>query len=159
MNLLLCQKLVQVQRILFHLSTKISIVRNLFLSWINHFVTSLPLKMNIGCLSLPQSRSSTTHRYKQHFFSARVFQVYVSTVKITCEQWSKLQFTEDLTFHSFYRSYNVPDFFGHKGKTAEQWNFCVANKLLLNKVSVYHEKLYADSFLTKNWILRFFSSQ
>ena len=62
-------------------STNNSIESNLYLSWSNHLVTSFRLELNIGGFSEHQNKTSDTDRYKGYFFTARVSQVNVNTVK------------------------------------------------------------------------------
>ena len=71
-------------------SSNTSIVWNLYFSWSNHLVTSYRLKMNVGGLSEHQNKTSDTNRYKGYFFTARVSQVNVNTVKRFFEQWSDM---------------------------------------------------------------------
>ena len=40
-----------------------------------------------------------------------------------------------------------------------QWNFCVANDIVLNQVGVYHERVYADNVVSKLWFVRSVSFQ
>ena len=72
------------------LSTNTSIVWNLYFSWSNHLVTSFRLKMNVGGFSEHQNKTGDTRRYKGIFFTTRVSQVNVNTVKRIFEQRSEL---------------------------------------------------------------------
>ena len=72
------------------LSTNTSIVWNLCFSWSNNLVTSLRLEMNVEGFSEHQNKTSDTNRFKRYFFTARVSQVNVNTVKRIFEQRSEL---------------------------------------------------------------------
>ena len=72
------------------LSINTSTVWNLYFSWNNHLVTSFRLEMKIGRFSKHQNKTSDTNRYKGYFFTARVSQVNVNTVKRIFEQRSEL---------------------------------------------------------------------
>ena len=72
------------------LSTNTSIVWNLYFSWSNHLVTSFRLEMIVGGFSEHQNKTNDTNRYKGYFFTARVSQVNVNTVKRIFEQRSEL---------------------------------------------------------------------
>ena len=63
------------------LSTNTFIEWNLSFSWSNHVVTSFTLKMNVGGFSEHQNETSDTDRYKRYFFTARVSQVKMNTMK------------------------------------------------------------------------------
>ena len=67
------------------LSTKTSLEWNLYCSWSNHLVTSFRLEMNVGSFSEHQNKTSDTNRYKGYFFTARVSQVNLNTMKRTFE--------------------------------------------------------------------------
>ena len=47
--------------------------------------------MNVGGFSKDPNKTSDTDRYKGYFFTARVSQVNVNTMKSIFEQWSELQ--------------------------------------------------------------------
>ena len=72
------------------LSSNRSIVWNFYLSWSNHLVVSYVLKMNAGHLSKHQNKPSDTDRHKGYFFTRRVSQINVYTMKRIFEQRSKL---------------------------------------------------------------------
>ena len=72
------------------LSTNTSIVWSLYFSWSNHLVTSFRLEMNVGGFSEHQNKTSDTDRYNGYFFTARVSQVNVKTIKRVFEQRSEL---------------------------------------------------------------------
>ena len=72
-------------------STNTSIEWNLYLSWSNHLVASFRLEMKVGSFSEHQNQTSETNRYKWYFFTARVSQVNVNTMKKISEQRSELQ--------------------------------------------------------------------
>ena len=44
-------------------------------------------------------------------------------------------------------------------KAAQQWRLCVAHIIVLNQVSVYHERMYADKVISKHWLVMSSSSQ
>ena len=142
------------------LSTNTSIVRNLYLSWSNHLVTFFWLEMNVGGFSEHQNKTSDTDRYKKYFFTARISQVNVNTMRKIFEQLSELQVAECLIVHVLSSSYNVSRLeLRNKKKATQQWSFCVANHNVLNQVGVYHERVYADNVVSNFWFVRSFSSQ
>ena len=51
----------------------------------------------------------------------------------------------------------IPSFHGRKA--TQQWSLCVANDIVHNQVGVYHERVYADNFLSNFWFVRSFSCQ
>ena len=89
------------------LSTNTSVKWNLYFSWINHIVTSFRLEMIVGSFSEHQNKTSDTDRYKGYFFTARVSQVNVNTMKRVFEQRSELQVAKFLIVHVLSSSYNV----------------------------------------------------
>ena len=116
--------------------------------------------MNVGGFSEHQNKTSDTNRYKGYFFTARVFQVNMDTVKRIFEQRSELQFAKCLIVHVLSSSYNVSRLeLRNKRKTTQQWSLRVANDIVLNQVYVYHERVYADNVLSKFWFVMSFSSQ
>ena len=142
------------------LSTNTSIEWNLYFSWSNHLVTSFRLEMNVGSFSEHQIKTSDTDRYKRYFFTARVSQVNVITMKRIFEQRSELQLAKCLIVHVLSSSYNVSRLeLSNKKEATQQWSFCVANDILLNQVGVYHDRVYADNVVSKFWFVRSFSSQ
>ena len=142
------------------LSTNTSIEWNLYLSGSNHLVTSFRLEMNVGGFSEHRNKTSDTDRYKKYFFTARVSQVYVNTMKKIFEQRSKLQVAKCLIVHVLSSSYNVSRLeFRNKKKAMQQGSLCVANDIVLNQVGVYHERVYADNVVSKFWFVRSFYSQ
>ena len=133
---------------------------NLSLSWSNHLVTSFRLEMNVGGFSEHQSKASDTDRYKSHFFTARVSQINVITMKKFFEQQSELQVAKSLIVHVLSSSYNIPRLeLRNKKKATQPWSLFVANDNVLNQVGVYHERVYADNVLSKFWFVRSFNSQ
>ena len=89
------------------LSTNTSIVWNLYFSGSNQLVTSFRLEMNFGgCFEL-QNKTSDTDRHKEYFFTARVSQVIVETMKTIFEQRSELQVAKCLIVHVLSSIYNV----------------------------------------------------
>ena len=142
------------------LSTNTSIEWNLDLSWSNHLVTFFRLEMNFGGFSEHQNKTSDTDRYKRYFFTARVSQVNVNTMKRIFEQRSELQVAKCLIVHVLSSSYNVSRPELRNKRTARQrWSFFVANDIVLIPVGVYHERRYADNVVSKFWIVRYLCSQ
>ena len=121
---------------------------------------SFRLEMKVGSFSEHQNKTSDTNRYKRFFFTARVSQVNVNTMKRIFEQRSELKFAKCLIVHVLSSSYNVSRLeLRIKRKATQQWSFCVANDILLNQVGVYHERVYADNVVSIIWFVRSFSSQ
>ena len=124
------------------LSTNTSIEKNLYLSCSNHVITSFRLEMNVGGLSEHQNKTSDTDRYKGYFFSARVSQVNMNTMRKIFEQLSELQVAKCLIVHVLSSSQNFSRIeLRNKKKATQQWNFCVANDIVLNQVVVYQEEV------------------
>ena len=97
---------------------------------------------------------------KGYFFTARVSQVNVNTMKRFFEQRSELQVAKCLIVHVLSSSYNFSRLEPrNKRKATQQWSLCVANDIVLNQVCVYHERVYAYSVVSKFWSVRSFSSQ
>ena len=116
--------------------------------------------MNVRGFSEHQNKTSDTDRYKKSFFTARVFQVNVNTMKRSFEQRSKLQVAKCLIVHVLSISYNVSGLeLRNERNATQQWSLCVANDIGLNQVNVYHERVYADKVVSKFWFVRSFSSQ
>ena len=44
-------------------------------------------------------------------------------------------------------------------KTTQQWSIRLANDIVLNRVRVYHERMYADNVVRKLWFVMSFFSQ
>ena len=132
------------------LSTNTSIEWSLYLSWSNNLVTSLSLKMNVGGYSEHQNMMSDTNRYiKKYFFTARVPQVNVNTIKRFFEQRSELQVAKCLIVHILSSSYNVssPEL-RTKRETTQQLRPRVANVIVFNQVRVYYERLYGGNVVS-----------
>ena len=111
--------------------------------------------MNVGDFSEHQNKTSDTDRYKKYFFTARVSQVNVNTMKRIFGLPSELQVTECLTVHVLSSSYIVSRLeLRNKRKATQQWNHCVANDIVLNHVGVYHERMCADNVESKFWFVR-----
>ena len=89
------------------LSTNTSIERNIYLSWRNHVVTSFRLEMIVGGFSEHQNKKSDFNRYNGYFFTARVSQVDVNTMKRNFEHRSELQVAKPLIVHVLSSSYDV----------------------------------------------------
>ena len=115
--------------------------------------------MNVGGFSEHQNKTSDTDRYKKKFFTARVSQVNVNTIKRTLEQRFELQVIKCLIVHVLFSSYNVSKLeLRNKRKPTQQWRLCVANDIVLNQVGVYHESVCGQC-RNKFWFVRSFSSQ
>ena len=142
------------------LSTNTSIVWNLHLSWSNHLGTSFRLEMNVGGFSEHQNKTSDTDRYKRYFFTARVSQVNLNSMKRIFEQRSELQVAKCLIVHVLSSSYNVSRLeLRNKRKATQQGNLCVTNDIVLNQVCVYQDRVYAYNVVSRFWFVRSFSSQ
>ena len=116
--------------------------------------------MNVADFSEHQNKTSDTDRYKSFFFTDRVSQVNVNTMKRIFEQWFELQVAKFLIDHVLSNNYNVSRFeLRNKRKATQQWSFCVTNDIVLNQVCVYHERVYAYNVVSKFWFVRSFSSQ
>ena len=106
---------------------------NFYLSWSNQLGTSFRLEMNVGSFSEHQNKTTDTNRYRWYFFTARVSQVNVITMKRTLEQRSELQVAKCLIVHVLSSRYSVSRLeLRNKRKALQQWNFCVANDTVLN---------------------------
>ena len=102
--------------------------------------------MNVAGFSEHQNKTSDTDRYKRYFFTARVSQVNVNSVKRIFEQRSELQVAKSLIVHVMSSSYNVSRLeLRNKKKTTQQGSLCVVNIIVLNQVGVYHERKYANN--------------
>ena len=142
------------------LSANTSIEWNLYFSSGNHLVSSFRLEMNIGSFPEQQNKTSDTGRYKWYFFTNRVSQVNVNSMKRNFEQRSELQVAKCLIIHVLSSSYNVSRLeLRNKKKATQQWSLSVANDNVLNQLGIYHERVYANSFVSKLWFVRSFSSQ
>ena len=116
--------------------------------------------MNVGGLCEHQNKTSDSDRYKGHFFTARVSQVNVNTLKRIFEQRSELQVAKCLIVHVLSSSYKVSRIeLRNKRKATQQWSLCVANEIVLNQVCVSHERVYAYKVVSTFWFVRSFSSQ
>ena len=116
--------------------------------------------MNVGSFSEHQNKTSDTDRNKGYFFTTRVNQVNVNTMKRTFEQRSELPVAKRLIVHVLSKSNNVSRLeLRNKRKARQHWNFRVANDIVLNQVGVYHERVYADNVGSKLWFVKSFSSQ
>ena len=96
--------------------------------------------MNVGGFSEHQNKTSDTDRYKEFFFTARVSQVNVNTMKRILEQRSELQLAKSLIVDILSSSYNVSRIeLRNKRKATQQWSLRVANvtTLLYSITSVY----------------------
>ena len=93
--------------------------------------------MKVGSFSEHQNKMKDTDRYKRFFFTARVSQVNVKTMKKNFEQRSELQVAKCLILHLLSSRYNVSRLqLRNKKKSTQQWSFCVANHNVLNQVCV-----------------------
>ena len=88
------------------LSTNTSIEWSLYFCWSNHIVTSFRLEMNVGAFSEYQNKTSVTDGCKGYFFTARVSQVNMNTMKNIFEQRSELQVAKCLIVHVLSSSYD-----------------------------------------------------
>ena len=143
------------------LSTNTSLEWNLYSSWSNLEVaiTSFRLEMNVGGFSKHHNKTSDTDRYKWYFFTARVSQVNVNTMEKNFEQRSELQFAKYLIVHVLSSSYNISSLeLRNKRKAMQQWSLRIANKIMLDQVCVYHERVYVDNVVSKFWFVRPFPS-
>ena len=102
--------------------------------------------MNVGGFSEHQNKTSDTDRYKRYFFTARVSQINVNTMKRIFYQWSELQIAKCLIVHVLSSSHNVCRLeLRNKRKATQQWSFCVANDTVLNQVYIMRECMRAMS--------------
>ena len=116
--------------------------------------------MNVGGFSEHQNKTSDTDRYRRYFFTARVSQVNINTMKRIFEQWSGLQVAKCLIVHVLSSSYNVSRLeLRNKRDATQQWNLCVNNDIVFNQIGVYHERVYADNVESKFWLVKSLSSQ
>ena len=93
--------------------------------------------MNVGGFFEHQNKTSDTDRYKRYFFTTRVCQVDVNTMKGIFKQRSELQVAKCLIVHVLSSSFNVSSLeLRNKKKATQQWSVRVANDILLNQ-SVY----------------------
>ena len=115
--------------------------------------------MKVGGFSEHQNKTSDTDRYKGFFFTARVPQNNVKTMK-NFEQRSELQVAKCLIVHVLSSSYNASSLqLRKRRKVTQQWSFRVTNDNLLNQVREYDQKAYADNVISKFWFVRSFSSK
>ena len=107
--------------------------------------------MNVGGFSEHQNKTIDTNRYKGYFFTARVFQVNVNTMKRIFEQRSELQVAKCLIVHVLSSSYKVSCLeIPNKTKATQPWCLRVANVIVLNQVRLYHERVYVDNVVSKS---------
>ena len=112
--------------------------------------------MNAGGFSEHQNKTGDTNRYKKYFFTTRMSQVNVNTMKKILE----LHVAECLIVDVLSGSYNVSSLeLSNKKKATQQWSLRVSKVIVLNQVRVYHERVYADKVISKVWFARTFSSQ
>ena len=65
-----------------------------------------------------------------------------------------------LIVHVLFGSYNASSVeLRNKKKATQQWNFLVANDIVLSQVRVCHERVYAANVVSKFWLVRSFSYQ
>ena len=101
--------------------------------------------MNVGGFYRYQRKTSDGDRYKKYFITARISQVNVNTMEKIFEQWFELYLTKGLIVLELSGSYNVSNpGLCKKNEKTQQWGLRVANDIVLKKVHVYHEKMYAD---------------
>ena len=97
---------------------------------------------------------------KGYFFAALVSQVNLNAMKRIFEQWSELQIAKCLRVQVLSSGYNVSELkLWYEKKVTQQLDLPVANDIVLNKVRVYHEGVYADNVVIKFWFVRSFFSQ
>ena len=117
------------------LSTNTCIEWNLYLSWSNHLITSPRLEMNVGGFSEHQNKTSDTDWYKRYFFTARISQVNMNTMKRYFEQWSELQVAKCLIVHVLSSSTKVSSLeLRNKKKATQHWSFRVAKYIVLIQI-------------------------
>ena len=93
--------------------------------------------MNVGGFFEHQNKMSDTERYKRYFFTARVSQVNVNTMKRILEQRSEVQNAKRLIVHVLSSKYNISRLeLRNKKKTTQQWSLRIAHDIVLNQVSV-----------------------
>ena len=93
--------------------------------------------MNVGSFSEHQNKSSDTDRYKKYFFTTRLSQVIVNTMKTIFEQRSELHVAKCLIVHVLSSSYNVSRLeLRKKGKQRSNGAF-VSPTILYSIRSVY----------------------
>ena len=115
--------------------------------------------MNVGSFSEHQNKTSDADRQERFFFTTRVSQVNVNTVKRSFEQLSELQVAKCLIVHVLSSSYDVSRLeLRNTKKATQQWSLCLANHIVLNQVGVYHERVYVDNVVINLWFVRSFSS-
>ena len=116
--------------------------------------------MNVRGISEHQNKASDTDRYKGYFFTARVSQVDVKAMKTLFEQRSVLQVAKCLIVHVLSSSNFVFSLeIRNKKKATQEWNFRIANHIVLNQVPVYLERVFADNVVSNFQLVRLFSSQ
>ena len=116
--------------------------------------------MNAGGFSEHQNKTSDTDRYKGYFFTARVSQVDVNTMKRIFEQRSQMQVAKCLIVHLLSSSCNVSRLeLRNKRKATQQCSRFVANNIVINQFCVYHERMYGYNVVSNLWFVRSFSSQ
>ena len=94
------------------------------------------------------------------FFTARVTQDKVNTMKRSFEQRSDLQVAKCLIVHALSSNYAVSRLeLRSKTRATHQWSLCVANDFVLNQVCVYHKRVCAYNVLSNFWFVSSFSSQ
>ena len=113
--------------------------------------------MNVGGFCEHENKTSDTDRYKGYFFTARVSQVNVNTMKTVFEQRSELQLAKCLRVLVPSSSYNVSRLeLRSKNKATQQWSFCVANDIVLYQICVYQERVYAFNVVNNFCFVRSF---
>ena len=108
------------------------------------------LEMMVRGVFEHQKKMSDTDRYKRYFFTARISQVNVKTLKKIFEQWSELQVAKCLIVLVRSSSYNIfkLELLSEK-KTTQQGSVRVAKDIVLNQVRVCHERVYKDNVVSK----------
>ena len=107
-----------------------------------------------------KTRRVITTDTRDTFFTARVSQVNVNTMKRIFEQRSELQVAKCLIVLIPSSGYNVSSLeLRNKRKATQQWSLRVTYDIVLNQVRLYHERVHADNVIGKFWFVRSFSSQ
>ena len=98
--------------------------------------------MIVGGFSKHQNKTSDTDRYDGYFFTTRVSEVNVNTMKRFFEQWSEFQVAKSLVVHVPSSSYNVSSLEPWiEWKKKQQWGLGVANDFVIILVHVSHESV------------------
>ena len=94
------------------------------------------------------------------FFTVRVSQLSVKTIKMNF--WAAVWIAGCKTSDSSCTAQKLQRlqiWVVKEKKATQQWGLLVIIDIVLNKVRVYHEKVYMDKVVSKFWFVRSFSSQ